>query len=446
MNTIGTDFNKKIAVIGAGPAGITAALELRDKGFEDITIIGLFNEAQVKTLHVDGVTIDVAACFHHWGYKRTLLPLAERFDVGVAYFDDGPTMIKPDLEEVQVRPIDQFKSVCAFSYSSIFFMLWLLFYNSKWQRVFNIRMGTFFKSIGAGFLLKSNMVSLFVTAQGYGDINEVTAYHNYRWFRPSLIPTIALNYWGKGAGSLSNGFQTLFRRILDQFPYRHQKVKKISLLKEGSKKELTLENNDKQVFDTVVIACPLDKIDFPAQDLLEEGDIEHTMIFSYLFSSHTFKDYRNCAYINEFLKPKVEDKIYGIRYAGQTKSGKHVYWGVGSKAAETSESELKVEIKRQILEEFKMSIAEEHYYKVFPYNLRFSEQAIEKGLPFQLKQLQGKNNIWYSGGLMSHWDVSSIIEHNRWMVNKIVYQNSHKRLKDFTSYYWNGIKSRVRMM
>ncbi|MCI0366382.1 MAG: NAD(P)-binding protein [Phycisphaerales bacterium] len=46
--------SKKIAVIGAGPAGITCALELKDLGFHDITIFGDFNEAQCRTVQVDG--------------------------------------------------------------------------------------------------------------------------------------------------------------------------------------------------------------------------------------------------------------------------------------------------------------------------------------------------------------------------------------------------------
>lgn len=67
--------SRKIAVIGAGPAGILAATELKDAGYENITIYGDFEEAQCRTKHIDGVVADVGTCYVHSGYFNTIKKL-----------------------------------------------------------------------------------------------------------------------------------------------------------------------------------------------------------------------------------------------------------------------------------------------------------------------------------------------------------------------------------
>ena len=54
--------SQKIAIVGAGPAGILAGLTLQDAGYRDITIYGSFEEAQCRTKTIDGIVADVCTC------------------------------------------------------------------------------------------------------------------------------------------------------------------------------------------------------------------------------------------------------------------------------------------------------------------------------------------------------------------------------------------------
>ncbi len=93
--------SKKIAIIGAGPAGITLALELKDIGFQDVTVFGDFGEAQCRTLEVDGVVADVGTCYVHSGYWNTVKPLVKRYGFHLNYLPDA-TLANDDLHKPKI--------------------------------------------------------------------------------------------------------------------------------------------------------------------------------------------------------------------------------------------------------------------------------------------------------------------------------------------------------
>ncbi len=50
--------------------------------------------------------------------------------------------------------------------------------------------------------------------------------------------------------------------------------------------------------------------------------------------------------------------------------------------------------------------------------------AIREGLHLDIRKAQGENNIWYTGGMLSHWDVDSIYEFDINLVHQLVYKNN----------------------
>jgi len=62
----------KIAVIGAGPAGIHMASLLKKRGYDNVTILEKTNRIGGKsyTIHKDRVPYEMGTCFLHNGYHR----------------------------------------------------------------------------------------------------------------------------------------------------------------------------------------------------------------------------------------------------------------------------------------------------------------------------------------------------------------------------------------
>ena len=46
---------------------------------------------------------------------------------------------------------------------------------------------------------------------------------------------------------------------------------------------------------------------------------------------------------------------------------------------------------------------------------------VRKGFRRLLEEAQGRDGVWYTGGLCSHWDVDSIFEHAEKLVSDMNY-------------------------
>ncbi len=57
--------------------------------------------------------------------------------------------------------------------------------------------------------------------------------------------------------------------------------------------------------------------------------------------------------------------------------------------------------------------------RLWEYNIRYSPSQILEGVPEQINNAQGENNIWYTGGALSHWNVESIINFNKALAKRM---------------------------
>jgi cation diffusion facilitator CzcD-associated flavoprotein CzcO len=57
----------KVAIVGAGPAGLTTAHYLRKRGITDVTIFGDIEASQPKTIDVEGTKVDTSTIYYHDG-------------------------------------------------------------------------------------------------------------------------------------------------------------------------------------------------------------------------------------------------------------------------------------------------------------------------------------------------------------------------------------------
>jgi hypothetical protein len=429
--------DKKIAIIGAGPAGITLAQELSDKGFKDIILFGEFEEAQLKTKEVEGITFDVAACLLHLGYQQTVVRLCKRFGFNVHYLKDEATLTNKELIPNEIAFSQKVETFLQLPFYFLVFTFWLILHRTPFRKWFSQPMEDFLRKIGLDGLAQSFAMGPGGIAQGYGFLNEITAYHGFRWYRPRLFLTPLFSKYQKGVATIEEGYETLFRHLFSQFDHIPQKIKIVN--PRINKVELIDENNKTYFFDEVIIACPLSQLSFPHAFLLKAKNMESTSLFSFLFTSATLPPFKDRAYLTDLIQAKTKNKALVIRTGGKTNKGHYLYWAVGYKKENTTDEELKQLIINQLESECRLDVQQIHFYKTFDYNLRFSNLGVKEGLPHKFDLLQGNKRIWYSGGQLSHWDISSIYEYNRLLVNKMVYKWSAKNLVDRLRYWKNNI-------
>lgn len=445
----GMKKDQKIAVIGAGPAGITCALELKDQGFNNVTLFGRFEESQCVTVQVDHLIADVGACYLHPGYRQTVYRLVQRYGLNIKYLSNKATIADQFLTPQNVTWQEKVKISFQIMYFLCFYLEWLVTHKSSYSKKFGLPMAEFLNRRGLRSLKDSFVFGPGGVAQGYGFLNEVSAYHAFRWFRPRMFITPIATKLGFGTAMIKEGYGTLFGKIIEDLHYVPRKVHAIERGQFGrgdrNKNKLIFEDGSQEEFEQVVIACPLNRIKFLGEGVPKVAYTEATRLFSILFCSKQAPEFEDRVYFEDYISGQVKNKGLTMRYYGETQQGEHLYWIVGYVDNRSTLPSIVQAVTEQ-MNTCGIDISKIIFQKVFPYNLRFTSSAIRLGIHLAVQEVQGKHNIWYSGGLLSHWDISSIYEHNRWLVRKMAYSLSEKRISDKISYYKDLILNRIRLI
>jgi hypothetical protein len=225
---------------------------------------------------------------------------------------------------------------------------------------------------------------------------------------------------------VQGGYGNLFAKILAGIPgVTRENTLVTGVTKQANKVRVTTMTGDVeryQEFDRVVLACDFSTItQTPVTSLLSSA-IDITLFASLLFTS-THKlcivDLQRMSV--DVLAAEAFDAPIRVvsRCDGIKTNGVYWYWSVAYVSPSTdnkrkprlSDSDLTNSLLGSIRSACPTeTILHKEYLKVHVYNVRFSAEAERKGLPRTIEALQGRDGIWYSGGLMSHWDVHSIYE------------------------------------
>ena len=434
--------NQKIAVIGAGPAGIFAAVELQEAGYKDITIYGDFKEAQCRTVEVDGVTADVGTCYVHSGYFNTIKKFVKRYGIHIRYLgDDAKTVNSTDIHKA-IAPGTMEK---IFTYLGIFYFLlhsliWKFLKHSWLGRFFyGVSFEKYLKRVGLGKLAKSFVFGPGGVAQGYGFLKDVNAYRLFRWFRPSIFLTPIMNKKKKGTGIIVEGYGTLFNRAYDTLK-QHNESLIHEVAAQGDQVRITDKTGAETLYDIVIVACPLKNVNSPVSPFLKKEAIQSTPIFSYLWTSDMVPDFKDRVYIMDYINEDKTDVLTTYRVWGKTNSGKYLLWGVGYASEGINRKTLLQNLENQVNTELKLPLHTVEFFEIFDYNHRFSVEGIRDGLHRKVRKAQGINNIWYSGGMLSHWDVDSIYEFDKNLVDRIVFLNN-RTFTNAMAYYFRRVRN-----
>ena len=379
----------------------------------------------------------------HSGYFNTIEQLVGRFDIQIRYL--GPTarsVISTDIR-TPILPSTKEKIL---TYLGLFVFLihslfWKFLKNSLVGRyLYGISFAKYLKRVGLIKLSRSLIFGPGGVAQGYGFLKDVSAYRLFRWFRPSIFLTPIRNKKYRGTGIIVEGYGTLFQRVYDSLPRQKKDLVRAVIPAENAQVKVVEMNGEEDLFDAVIVACPLTQVQTPVSDLLPERKLQSTALFSFLWTSNTAPYFEDRMYLLDYINEDKEDVISTYRIWGETNTGKYLYWGVGYASGKFDKENLQQKIQDQVINELQLEVDSCEFFEIFDYNLRFSISAIREGLHLKIRKAQGKNNIWYSGGMLSHWDVDSIYEFDRNLVQKLVFQNN-RSIGNFFKFSFSRIRS-----
>ena len=399
------DKNVNIGIIGCGPSGILAAKNLNDKGYYNITMYGSYSDNQCNTLKIGEIYADTCACFMHAGYNNSVAKLCHQYG-----FETREVISK-------IKQIDGNKSNTVNQIKFAFFSI-LAFFFKNHTDIFNCTAEEFAK--------RYNLIwpeeNTFVHGQLYGYNDKVTAYHLFDWYSPRSLWPIFIN--AKTALKINDdekiflntvvinkGYGNLFLKIFNDLTItaHHE-----TYIKTVEKSKVVTIDDVHYEHDLIIVACPPNnRLETPLTALLESDDIDCTYVFAIIWGSEHKPFDETVHYYPAPITSKQYNRIISHRYFG--KDLDHIQQGCGYTTANSTVEDLLIQLKEQIGETTAI-----YYFKKFKYNHRFSVDALNAGVHRKAFELNGKDNIWYSSGPFTHWDIDSIHEYTERLVPQIL--------------------------
>jgi len=410
------DLNIKIGIVGAGPAGLTAADALKSKGYTNITILEKEAQAGGKCRSFDyegryyelGAGVIVAN-------NHTVQKLAKKFGIEVALIDFSRKVTFFDIKTGKAEKEPSFLEKLNFA-KQLF-----LTYKSLARR-YNKIAEVGLSEVNADLCIPFSEWSLahkldlvakafgpFFTGFGYGYFDEIPAAYVLKYYSWHTIRS----FMKKAVYFFPTGIQSLWLTVAKNQHVLYNSV--ISKVERDRAVKVSTEAGDLH-FDKLILACPLDE----SLKYLDATEEENKM-----FSKIVYCDYRTYACLIKNF-PKQDGYVPGnfvstrkghpvLWYHRYPDSDLYTFYVLGdwkiSDAAVLKNIEQVVKQLGGTLEE----VLHHERWKYFPH---VSSEVLKKGFFDQLEALQGSNNTYFTGELLNLSTVEYSAEHAANLVKK----------------------------
>ncbi len=432
MNNLPKKPNKdsKIAIIGAGIAGLTAAHTLRKLGYDNITIFEASDRigGKIHSIEKDGSIYELGAIYSLDSHK-VITSLAKEYNLTfdnqcktTLYFSDGSQITPINLLMAKFSILKIIKGMLRF------FILRQKSKSLKNPGLFDIdpELQMDFKSLlkkhGAEILIPLlNPMSL---SYCYGPLDKIPALYLMKFIvtgvsvlvKDQINSTFGLKL--SVVKTFNGGFQNLLIEIAKNFNVKlKKKVTRID--RDVTEKEIKINitcDNYKETFDTVIISSmPNHTMEFLSM-INEEKEIL-TRVRYYHFHEFMFRGHVPLKEAGLFFESDYHRKPGTPTFASMYPE-KNIYqsFQMGSK-------ELTVDdLKTRIIETVEMlggSIDEFVMHKVYDYFPHFSVNDLKELQPYnRLETMQGKNGTFYVGSLFNMEGAEQSAEYAQYLINK----------------------------
>lgn len=440
------DRNVKIAIIGAGPAGLGAAEALKEKGYNNITIFEKSNRVggqsyspKYKTAEGVELVYDMGSIqpmssrilrklIKKNGLKYGRGPFKKKSKLTIAYQDLAQTEVINFTKYFFGFPIQKLPLVFL-DFLKLFYYLFRYrrlakpgFYNFKRLDETTVDFRQWVKDRKFKFLTEILILQLLSTLTLVNKNNEhkiqlyVVLKFLYQVFK------LPIRYFDGTYRPVREGYQELWTRIAKKFTVRlSTKIKEIKRTKDGV---VITDDSETQLYDKIFITCPFDKI----SSIIDASENE----------KNNFKSINyNPGYRGAFLAKKGPKKgIYWFMDSYDNKDGKsylsllfpegkvdedtYLYSACFANCADKSNAVdiikksttnfLQTQFDSEITEWVKM-----HYWE--DYDAVFDIEMVKNGVFDKIQNMQGNQNTYYAGQLISSPSHSGVVDYSYELVD-----------------------------
>jgi hypothetical protein len=404
---------KRIAIIGAGPAGLSLGKFLGDSGGNDITIFEKSHRIGGKSLSVlEGDTlVEFGTCYAILAHKITIKWMRQLgitvCRTPVQYIDDVPPLDYINRGSGPHLYIQTLRYLRARSR-----LLKALSRPNPGSDILEEASSPAVEWLAARNLGKiENLMHRVVTGMGYGDLKTLPVLHALRWVDRDLILSGTFN----AVYMPREGWTAFWERLAAQMDVRlNSEITAIT--RDPSGCEIHFADGTSQAFDQIVCAIPM--TDFAAMtvptaneravmDAIEWGGYAITLFAAgHWFSSHIK------AFSDHTLPGSAPGRLVSARREGYEEGlGGHLY--IGCQIPGPYSGPELVELLVADVEARGGDVSNVIRQQVWTYSPRYRASAIKSGILTTLKEMQGESNTWYTGATYSHEAVSNITVFNK---------------------------------
>ncbi|SCY76321.1 FAD-dependent oxidoreductase [Alkaliphilus peptidifermentans] len=408
----------KVAVIGGGLSGLVIAAGLQKKGYRNVTVFERDNRlgGKLHTIWYKEKSYELGAIFG-LPVQKQLQSLMKEFNIKI----DGPSLSRVNydingnkimqipketlgdfLKEVDRLPdvLEEYKSLERVNIHHLETSLMLPF--SKWCDIHQFS------------VLKSIYMHHF-SSYGLGDINQVPALYVLRILNydtvMSFLEVPELFTWKAGVSSLIESLSQTVENIK-----LGQKVERIAL---SERDTLYLHTEFEALeFHRVVITAPLDEF----ADIFDDDEmkdflrcIRYQDYTVYAFTGEKIPKGCGCVLENLSNNNKGHLIIWNSRWDSISEEGLLTTYAYNHPKLSKAESLMVLEkdLLKLGIQNLKL-----HRYKSWKQGPYVDTHVLQKGFYDKMEMMQGKNNIFLAGEIMSTVSMENCIRYSNYLINK----------------------------
>ncbi|MBT6179622.1 MAG: NAD(P)-binding protein [Deltaproteobacteria bacterium] len=416
-------MNQRIAIIGAGPAGLTAAWQLKARGYNSVKIFEKNKRVGGKccTPTIDGRNYELGAVIVGPTTYRVVNQLIKEF--GLSCTPINKTKL---LDSSRGGGINKFKMAIDF----------FIRYRPALKKFFaaNYQIPEFSEAGYLGFDLETfgvtftdwakregleDLIDIFApiyTGFGYGYLNQISAPQFFKIYDPGRLQK-SFNFKlarEPGMVTIDEGFQGLFERVAAQ-----QNVLldcRVSKIERGETVKITTGHGTEE-FDKLILACPLHRI-HPAMDLSSTE--------KKLFKQIRIIDYQTVTAEIEGLGPKglmfmvdnMTDDRAGHIVCGYRRYSETDIWAIYAINDGTNTDAQIIEKVSADLKAVGATLKHIHRHDKWDFYPNVSPESFRSGFYPAIESIQGDNNTYIAGEIMGAATVESTSNYSNELVKR----------------------------
>ncbi len=461
-NPIGSiDRNAKIAIIGAGPAGLSTAWFLGKHGFHNVTVLEKLGQigGLCKSLTVDGMSYDLGANYVTWAYQETL-KIAD--EVGATTYAEKPYTsidIAPDWKSFQYRTL--FDAVLYNPYTKAKVSLYAFLKAAIRYLCIRSRLSgiidapDYLEKINEhaelcisfrGWLKRNDLMALAtlfqfpITIMGYGTLDDIATpyalrYMSCRTFFPMVFGRAPISWIiGSWPRRFTDGFQRLWERVAWQTNVRlNVNITRIARSTAGIRIDMEYPEQDlndikivkdSKQYNYLVLACPLTPDVFTRLGLSPNA-AEQKLSRAIQVNPYCMTTF----WIDNLPMPQPIAPVLPLTEQGTPWAVTRQFQDRGSMFTQFYTRPTENQTDDQVIAEVKCltkllggtidtTQARWHTFDKFTYFQHFTPEQIKAGIYAELARMQGGDNTFYVGGATDFELVEPIVVHTKYIVEK----------------------------